>query len=221
MDALLNAMRREAERVGANVAHPRMAIVSSYNPADHTIKAKLQPEGIETGWFPWASSVVGNGWGLFAPPSPGDQVVVLFQEGSGGSPIGIGAIYNDEDRAVVEGLGGAPSGEAWLVHQSGSRIRLLNDSGIEIRHQSEARIRLLEDGTIEVQQQGGTQLVLRPDGTVDLNAPTLRIGAEGGTFRKLVNDTFMQLFNSHVHGNTPPPTTPMTPAHLTENLTGA
>lgn len=221
MDHLLDAMRREATRVAENVAQPRMAIVSSYNPSDHTIKARLQPENVETGWFPWASSVVGNGWGMFAPPSPGDQIVVLFQEGYGGSPVGVGAIFNDSDRPVVEGAG-APSGEAWLVHQSGSRIRLLNDSSIEIRHQSEARIRLLEDGTIEVHQQGGTQLVLRPDGTVDLNAPTLRIGAEGGTFRKLLDERFHAWAIAHVHQNTGPPLTPPPlPASATTNLTGA
>jgi hypothetical protein len=108
------------------------------------------------------------------------------------------------------------------VHQSGSRIRLLNDSGIEIRHQSEARIRLLEDGTVELWQQGGTQLKLNPDGTVDLNAPTLRIGGEGGSFLKLLDERFHAWATTHVHSNTGPPLAPPPlAASATTNLTGA
>lgn len=204
MDALLDVMRREAERVGTNLAMPRMGTVTSYNPDTHHIKARLQPEGFETGWFPWAASIVGNGSGMFSPPSPGDQVVVIFQEGHGGSPIGVGAVYSDSARSVVEGAGGAPSGEVWLVHRGGARLRLLND------------------GSIEIRQQGGTQLVLKADGTIDLNAPTILIGAEGGTFRQLLDERFHAWATTHVHSNTGPPLTPPPlPESATVNLKGA
>lgn len=205
MEEVMNAVRREAARTHARTAQPRMAIVSSYNPETYSVKVKLMPEGIETGWAPLASQQVGNGWGLFSPPSIGDQVVVVFQEGSGGSPVVIGSIYNDEDRPVVGDIQGTPDGEARIVNQSG------------------ARIRLLKNGQIEIRQKAGTQVLLNPDGSVDINAPVVRAGALGALFRKLVMDNFMATYNSHTHpaNNTPPNSGLMTTAHLTTNLTGA
>lgn len=200
----LNAARREAERVLGNVAQPRMGLVSSYDPDRYSVKVRLQPEGTETGWMPMASPGVGNGFGIFAPPALGDQVLVLHQEGSSGSPVAVAGIYSDADRPVVEGLGGCPAGEKWIVHQSG------------------ARIRFQADGTLEIRQQGGTQLVLRPDGTVDLNAPTLRVGGMDAVFRRLLDERFWSWAVTHVHPNTGGPLNPPTlDASATTALKGA
>lgn len=203
MDAHLNAARREAERVLSNVAQPRMGLISSFDPEKYAVKVRLQPENIESGWIPLAAPSVGAGYGLFSPGNIGDQVVVVFQEGAGGSGIAVGAIYNDEDHPRVEGLGGCPSGETWLVHKTGARIRLITD------------------GTIEIRQKAGTQVVLKPDGTVTINGPTVLVGAEGGNFLTLVTQAFQSLFNGHTHGNGGPPNQQMTASHLTAALKGA
>lgn len=203
MDDVMNAVRGEAERVASRIASPRIGIVSSYDPAHYAAKVKLQPEGVETGWASIASMSVGNGFGVFSPPSPGDAVVVIFQEGNSEVPIVLGSLYNDTDRPNVPGAGTAPAGEKWLVHQKGTRVRLTGD------------------GTVELFAKSGTQVKLNPDGTVDIHGTQIRIGAEDGAFLRLVNDTFMALFNSHVHGNGPPPTPLMTAANLTENLKGS
>lgn len=128
MDDLMNAARREAERVMGRIAQPRLATVTSYDPDHYAVKVALQPEGVETGWLPLASPWVGNGWGLFAPPSIGDQVQVEAQEGEGETRIVGARLYSDEDRPLA-----VPSGELWLVHQSGAKIRLLNSGQIEVR----------------------------------------------------------------------------------------
>lgn len=203
MEELLNAVRREAARTHARTAQPRMAIVSSYNPDTYAVKVKLMPEGVESGWTPVAASQVGNGWGVFSPPSIGDQVVVIFQEGAGGSPVVIGSVYSDEDRPVVSDIQGTPQGETRIVNQSG------------------ARIRLLKNGQMEIRQKAGTQVLLNPDGSVDINAPVIRVGGLGATFRTLVTQAFQAIYNTHSHGGGPPPTPQMTSAHLTTNLTGA
>lgn len=203
MQDMLNAMRREAERVGANIAHPRMALVSSYNPDTYQVKVQMQPENYESGWMPLASPGVGSGFGVFVPPAIGDQVVIIHQEGNSGSPVAMAGVYNDTDRPVVQGIGGCPANEIRIVHKSGARLRMLSD------------------GTIEIQQQGGTRLQLNPDGTVDLNAPTLRVGALNGSFLTLVTQAFQAIYNTHVHGNGPPPTQQMLPTHLTTALKGA
>lgn len=202
MQDMLNAMKREAERVVGRVANPRLATVSSYDPDTYSVKVLLQPEGTETGWCPVVSQQVGNGWGLFSPPTPGDQVLVVFEDGSAGNPIVVGSVYSDEDRPVVQDdIGkGCPAGEKWLVSESG------------------ARLRLLKDGTVEIRVKAGTQVKVNPDGSVDVNGNDVRIGAEGGAFRKLVDERFVALFNGHVHGNSGPPTPQMAVGqHTTTN----
>jgi hypothetical protein len=200
----LNAARREAERVLSNVAQPRMAVVSSYDQDRYAIKARLQPENTETGWMPLGSLSVGNGFGIFAPPAIGDQIFVLFQEGAGGSPVAIASLYSDEDRPVVEGLGGTPAGEMRIVSSKG------------------ARIRLLADGQIEIRQKAGTQVVLKPDGTVTINGPTVLVGGEGASFLRLLDQRFHAWAVSHTHPQVGPPLSPPTlDASATTSLKGA
>lgn len=210
MQDFLDGMRREAERVLARVANPRLATVSSYDPDAYAVKVLLQPEGTETGWCPVVSQQVGNGWGLFAPPTPGDQVVVVFEDGSAGNPIVIGSVYSDEDRPVVQqDIGnGCPAGEKWLVSQSG------------------ARVRLLKDGTVEIWIKDGTQIKANADGSVDINGADLRFGALAAAFRKLVDERFVALFNGHQHpdaqgGLTGPPTQQMIVGQHTTTTTRA
>ena len=204
MDAVMNAVRREAERVVGRLAGMRLGVVTSYDPSSYAVKVRLQPEGNETGWCPVAVPMVGNGWGIHASPMPGDQVVVGFQEHGSETPIVLGSIYSDADRPPVEGIGGSPAGEVWLVHKSGARIRMTTD------------------GTIEIRQQAGTQAKLNPDGSIDLNGPVLRIGAEGATFRQLLDERFHAWVIGHVHPNVGPPVAPPSlPASATTNLRGA
>src|SRR5580698_3843283 len=80
MNKILNAMRREAQREASTRAKPRRGTVSAYDPNAYAAKVMIQPEGFETGFLPIGSSWVGNLWGMFCPPSPGDEVDVHFQE---------------------------------------------------------------------------------------------------------------------------------------------
>lgn len=190
MEQHLNAMRREAERTLSNVAQPRMAIVSSYDPQQYAIKARLQPENTETGWMPLGVPGAGNGFGVFIPPAVGDQVLLVHVEGAGGSPVAVASLYSDEDRPVADEVGGCPANE------------------IRIIHKSKARLRFLSDGTIEIQQKGGTRLQLNPDGTIDLNAPTLRVGGLNAAFRRLLDERFHAWAVSHTHPQVGPPQNP-------------
>lgn len=127
MDAVMNAVRGEAERVVERVARTRIGIVSSYDPDNYAVKVRLQPENAETGWLPLTSPWVGNGWGLFAPPAMGDQVEVSFLEGDAEVGMVAGRLYSDEDRPLrVE------AGEFWLIHGQGAKVRLRNDGSVEI-----------------------------------------------------------------------------------------
>ena len=105
----------------------RFGEVTSVDPAACAVKVMLQPEGVLTGWLPVLSPWIGAGWGASCPPVAGDQVAVAFQEGDNEHGAVIGRAYSDAQRSP-----GAPSGELWLVHQSGSSIRLLNNGDVAI-----------------------------------------------------------------------------------------
>lgn len=127
MNRLLNTMRAQALMAQSGKASVRLGLVSSYDPANYCVKVRLQPEDFETGWLPLAAPWVGNGWGMFCPPTPGDMVEIQFQEGSAEAGIACLRLYNDSDRPLS-----VPSGEFWLVHASGAYLKLTNDGKVSL-----------------------------------------------------------------------------------------
>lgn len=104
-----------------------MGIVTSYDPAAYTAIVSIHPEEELTGWLPILAPWVGNGWGHFAPPSIGDQVEVVHAEGSVGMGMVVGRVFDQAHQPIP-----VQSGEFWLVHKSGSSIKLTNDEKISI-----------------------------------------------------------------------------------------
>jgi hypothetical protein len=102
--------------------------VTSVDPAAGTVRVQLQPEGVLTGWLPLLSPWVGAGWGLSCPPSPGDQVLILPQEGDAEHGVVAGRAWSQDAASPP-----TPVGELWLTHGSGSYVRLLNDGTIAMR----------------------------------------------------------------------------------------
>lgn len=128
MDRLLNSFKGFSGEQDASIGQPRFATVTSVDPEQGTVRAQLQPEGVQTGWLPVMSQWVGNGWGLSCPPSPGDQVLVLTLEGDAENGVVVGRTWSRDD-----GIPQAPVGELWLTHQSGSSIRLVNNGTVAIK----------------------------------------------------------------------------------------
>ena len=127
MKRLLNAMARQPQLANSSRAETRIGIVHGYNPADYCAKVLIQPENTQTGWLPIASQWIGEGWGLFCPPTDGDQVIVEFQEGSFDCGVITGRLFSDAQRPLP-----VQSGEFWLVHQSGSALKFHNDGSVEV-----------------------------------------------------------------------------------------
>lgn len=123
----MNAARREAAAVLGSVALTSTGIVKSFDPAKYAVRVELQPQGILTGWIPLLSPWVGNGWGMFCPPTIGDLVEVDFLGGHIGSGVAGLRFYNDQDVPLS-----VPSGEFWLVHKAGQVLKFHNDGTIEI-----------------------------------------------------------------------------------------
>lgn len=128
MDRLLNALKAHASALDRALGQPRFALVVSIDPARYAARVALQPEGVLTGWLPILSSWIGAGWGMTCPPNPGDQVLVLAQEGDGDNGVIVGSSFSDAARSP-----GGPPGELWLVHSSGSFVKLLNDGTVRVQ----------------------------------------------------------------------------------------
>lgn len=197
MEGMTNVMRREAARAMAQLSLTRIGVVSNYDPDTYSAKARIQPEDVETGWLPVATTWAGNGWGDYNPPSIGEVVEVRFQEG--GKAAGIVGLrhFGDEFRPLP-----VPSGESWRVHQSGSFLKFKNDGSVELHAAGDlnatvaGQANLAVAGNVEASAQ---QFNLRGDVNVDGN---LRVTGDitdlngiGGTVGHL-----RDVYNAHTHG---------------------
>ncbi len=126
MDTFLNLVKSHATQLDQGWAQPRLATVSSVDPATYTARVMVQPEGLLSGWLPIAGAWVGNGWGVACAPAAGDQVIVLWQEGDAEQGLIIGRLWSQTAPPPA-----APSGEFWLVHSSGTYLKLRNDGSME------------------------------------------------------------------------------------------
>jgi phage baseplate assembly protein gpV len=143
MERFLNALKAQSAAQDRSTGQPRFAIVSSVDPTRPAARVLLQPEGVLTGWLPILSPWVGAGWGLSSPPSPGDQVLVLPQEGQSEHGVIIGRAWSDTARTPA-----AAAGELWLVHQSGAFLKLSNDGMIHLQGNTTLAGNLTVTGTI-------------------------------------------------------------------------
>ena len=128
MERFLNALKAQSGALDQSSAQPRFGLVSSVDPSSATVRVLLQPEGVLTGWLPVLSSWVGAGWGMVCLPSTGNQVLVIAQEGDAEHGVVIGGAFSDTQRPPQ-----APVGEMWLVHQTGSCIKLVADGTVQIK----------------------------------------------------------------------------------------
>jgi phage baseplate assembly protein gpV len=127
MHHIAAAMRTQALMAQNSSAATHTGTVSSYDPASYSVKVLLHPDNIETNWLPLLCPWVGNGWGMFAPPSIGDMIEVAYVNNDPNTGIAALRFYNDINRPLP-----VPSGEFWLVHQSGSALKFHNDGSVEV-----------------------------------------------------------------------------------------
>jgi hypothetical protein len=128
MEQFINMLKAHASALDRAQGQPRFGIVSSIDTARYAARVMLQPEGVLSGWLPILSPWVGAGWGVACLPAPGDQVMVLAQEGDAEHGVVIGASFSDSARAPQSALG-----EFWIVHKSGSFLKLLNDGTVQMQ----------------------------------------------------------------------------------------
>jgi hypothetical protein len=182
-DGILNIVKREVARQLSLQGKPLMGIVDSYDPQLYCAKVRLQPENPDnpehslTGFLPIATEWVGNGWGLVCPPSAGDVVDVHFQEDGKNAGYVSKRFYSSVTLPPMVDGAGAPSGEFWLVHQSGSFLKFTNDGKVSVNSNSDmdfnsggdvnvtAAGKINLDAGTEAILRGGTVAIVDADGT--------------------------------------------------------
>ncbi|MDB5965645.1 MAG: phage baseplate assembly protein [Polaromonas sp.] len=143
MKGLRNAMAGAAEQVANARPTDTIGIVDGYDPSTFTVKVRVQPADVLTGWIPLPTHWVGNGWGMQVAPALGDVVTLGFQGGGIDTAVVTGYVFNDGQRPLS-----VPSGEFWLTHKLGAMLRLLNTGAAVFSDGHGATITLNGDGTI-------------------------------------------------------------------------
>jgi phage baseplate assembly protein gpV len=141
---------------------PRFGVITSFDPSSYAARVTLQPEGVLSGWLPVLSSWIGAGWGLACPPSPGDQVLILPQEGNAEHGIVVGRAYSEQVRPPQVGGTAVPSGEAVLFHASGAYLRLGNDGSFVLGAASGKQVTVLGNLVVtgDISDQNGAHQTL-------------------------------------------------------------
>jgi phage gp45-like len=126
-ERLLNAIKSHAAGLDQSTGQIKFGTVTSVNSQNATARVLIQPDGVLSGWLPVLAQWVGSGWGMVCSPNPGDQVLFVPQEGDIEQGVIIGRSFSKKQMPPV-----APGGEFWLVHQSGSFLKLCNDGTIRM-----------------------------------------------------------------------------------------
>jgi phage baseplate assembly protein gpV len=186
VNQLLNHMMQAFNRSQMNVGYAHLGIISSVDAPNYSVKVLLQPEEIETGFIPYCTPV----YGWVAPPSGGEQCLVLFERGNNNVPIGALLLYWDQSRAPgVSSSGDTAAGEMLLRHSSGSYVKL-NNAG-----------KVLINGQVEIDVTT-PKLVITTTGDVDLTVGgNLTATVTGNTNITSTGDTAVEGDNVTVTGN--------------------
>jgi uncharacterized protein involved in type VI secretion and phage assembly len=143
---LANNMRSHAEAAAGRIPKPRMAEISSYNPATYSVKVTFQGVGdsdsIESGWIPLDAMGVGNRFGVVTAPNVRDMVKISFTDGSGSAPKIDGRYFSNVNVPLA-----VPAGETWIVHKSGASMKFTTDGKVTVRDAAGSTVVMNADGT--------------------------------------------------------------------------
>ena len=146
--SIAEGIKRHASALALQLGQPRFGTVQSVDTATYTAKVMLEPDGILTNWLPIKSLWIGSGWGLVCPPNAGDQVICVPHDGDPDNLVIVGSVYSQQ-QVPPDGN----QGEFWLVHQTGSSVKLTNAGSVDVVGVNMATMTV-----------GGSSLVMTPTG---------------------------------------------------------
>lgn len=191
MNQLNNLIAMRAQQAFAGFSGTRQGVITAYDPKEYAIKASLQPTGEETGWIPLGTPWAGNGWGFAAGPMIGAEVQIDFDSGTIGVGMAGGQFYNNEDRCP-----GPPSGELWIVHQSGSMLKFLNSGAVVIQDKAGTVFSLNGNGTSTHTASNGMTINanMQNNGNFQSSGSIADLNGTHGTM-----NTIRTTYNGHTH----------------------
>lgn len=210
-----------------------LAKVVDYDPEGHYVRVnilpQLGPEPETTGWIQLNTSWGGIEWGQQGCLVEKEAtVLVFFIEYPRGAIFAVGPFFNNYQKAPGQ-KEGLKKGEYLLKHKSGSKIKLNEDSTINIHHPTGTKVDINADSSVEVNHASGSLIKIDPVGNIEISAALLinvlsaliNAGLAGGVFQGVVLENFMAIYNTHKHsgGGNPPTTTGlMTPLNISKNI---
>lgn len=118
----MSEARFVAASVANRVAHVVHGIVSAVDPANHAVKARIQPEDIETGWFADAAMTQVGDLRIACPSVPGTHVVLLPVEGDGEHWVMTGVVYDTVMTPAVSPATGAVAQPGEMLVMAGCGV---------------------------------------------------------------------------------------------------
>jgi hypothetical protein len=154
--------------------------VIGYNQDNYYVNVELYPSDptepgarpMETGPIPLGSIWSGNGFGVFCPPNIGDLIMVEYQEGSFQNAFATQRFF------LLGGNLSVPSGEFWIVHETGSYFKMTNDGKVEIHSAVEINV------TAPI---------------VNVNSEQVNLGKLTDALTGLMNEVAVHVYNDHTH----------------------
>jgi phage baseplate assembly protein gpV len=165
-DQLSNAIRMQSSLGQNSSSQPRYAEISSYDDNTHGVKVMIQPENQESGWMRLGAIGVGNGSGVAVGPNVGDMVLVVFAEGDFDSGNIIGRFFSTSNQAIP-----VPSGEIWLMHQSGSFVQMVTNGDIDVHGAGNLNANVAGNISASV----GGDATINASGQISMTAPNITL----------------------------------------------
>lgn len=172
-------LQQESLKALNSVTTTKLGQITGYDPEKLAVTVLLYPEdtatntpALQTGWIPLFTPWTGPGWGIFAPPNLGDIVEVHFQDGS--LQNGYAGLRN---AALGNSYPNVPSGEFWVVHQSGSMLQFKNDGSVTVTSKTIVNV---------------TAPTVNLSGTVSMGNLTQAL-------TPLMNSVAQSVYNTHTH----------------------
>jgi len=181
---LLEQMKRERRRAARFFGLYRGVVTNVNDPENlGRVRAKVHELLGDTDETDWAFPCVpfgGGGAGWLMLPKANDAIWIAFEAGDINRPVWLGFWFNRTD-ASPEGAG---SDVRVLRSKAGHRIEFGDADGEEHVRLSHAA------GTVIEMDAAGNVSLVESGGNVKLGS---------GALRKLVNETFKELFDQHTH----------------------
>jgi phage baseplate assembly protein gpV len=125
-----NAHKRMSQSMDGQGAQQVVGIVTSFNPADHTVKCEVwggMDDAYVTDWLPLgAVATFAGGGGVVAPPMPGEQVLLIPEQNDHGSYHVAGRIFSTDHLPPNSPATGKPvmPGEFGVFTKAGAYLHM-------------------------------------------------------------------------------------------------